>query len=330
MRVITLEEHFTLPFVAERVGAERIKRRGFPPADMNRNLHLGPLLADMGDKRVADLDEHGISLQVMSSSGPGADLVEGEAGVSLAREMNDRLGESVTKHKGRLAGFAHLPMHSPEAAALELERCVKHLGFLGGLINGVTEDLFLDDPRFDPILAKAVELDTPIYVHPSLPPEPVNRIYYERLPGRTGAVLASAGWGWHSETALHILRMVVAGTLDRHPKLRLIIGHMGEGLPAALERCDDVLGPVTKHLTRGVSQTILDQVWITTAGFLHMTPFLAALTTFGADRILFSVDYPYTTNAKAKPFLDSLPVSPADLHKIAHGNAERVLKLPTA
>jgi predicted TIM-barrel fold metal-dependent hydrolase len=326
MRVIALEEHFSLPFAAERVGPQRIKARGFPPPG-GRTAHLGPLLRDVADGRVADLEANGISLQILSSAGPGADLLDGDDGIRLAKDMNDKLAEYVSAHKGRLAGFAHLPMRSPEAAARELERSVRELGFLGGLINGMTEDLFLDDPRFDPILAAAEQLNVPLYVHPALPPEAVRKIYYDRLPGETGEALATAGWGWHSETALHILRMVVAGTLDKHPKLKLIIGHMGEGLPAMLARCDDVMGPVTTHLSRSISATILDQVWITTAGFLYMPPFLAALTTFGADRILFSVDYPFTSNQKALPFLKSLPVSPADLEKIAHGNAERLLNI---
>jgi predicted TIM-barrel fold metal-dependent hydrolase len=330
MRVIALEEHFSLPFVADRIGPERIRERGFPPPDMQRHSHLGPLLGDIGTGRVADMDTNGISLQVMSSSGPGADLLNGDDGIALAAEMNDRLAETVNAHKGRLAGFAHLPMRTPEAAARELERSIKSLGFLGGLINGMTEDLFLDDPRYEPILAAAEQLDVPIYVHPNVPPESIRKIYYDRLPGMTGFVLGTAGWGWHSETALHVLRLVLSGALDRHPRLKIVIGHMGEGLPAMLARCDDVLGPVSKHLSRSVSATILDQIWITSAGFLHMTPFLAALTTFGTDRILFSVDYPYTSNQKALPFLNSLPISPADRAKIAHGNAERLLKLSPA
>ncbi len=328
MRVISLEDHFCFPFVNDRIGIKTVVARGFPPPDQNRQTHLNPLLEDIGAGRVADLDANGIDLQVMSLSGPGADLLEGQAGIDLARELNDMLAAGAAKYPGRLSGFAHLPMRSPEAAARELERCVKELGFLGGQVNGTTEDLFLDDPRFDPILAMAVQLDVPIYVHPYVPPTAVSAIYYDRLPGKTSFVLSTAGWGWHSETAIHILRMVIAGTLDRHPKLKLVIGHMGEGLPVMLERMDAILGPHSKHLSRSISDTILEQVWITTAGFLYKIPFQAALTTFGADRIMFSVDYPYTSNDKALPFLNALPVSPADRAKIAHGNAERLLKLP--
>ena len=326
MRIITLEEHFSLPFAAKRVGQERIQARGVP-AMHPFMARLSPLLADIDAGRIADLDSNGISLQVMSSAGPGADLVDGEEGIALARDMNDALAAATAKHPGRLAGFAHLPMRSPEAAARELERCVRELGFLGALVSGTTDNLFLDAPRFEPILSAAEDLDVPVYLHPAFPPAEVAAIYYSNLPGNTGSVLATAGWGWHSEVALHVLRMVASGTFDKHRKLKLIVGHMGEGLPAAMERCDDVLGPASQHLTRGISQTILEQVWITTAGFLHQVPFASAMATFGPDRIMFSVDYPFTTNAKARPFLEKLPVSDEVRAKIAHGNAEKLLKL---
>jgi hypothetical protein len=203
---------------------------------------------------------------------------------------------------------------------------VEELGFCGAMINGVTDGRFLDDPRFEPILARAVQLDTPLYLHPNIPPEPVRRAYYEGLPGMTGTLLATGGWGWHAEVAVHILRLVASGTLDRHPDLKLIIGHMGEGLPAMLARCDQAFRGVS-HLKRSVSQTILDQVWITTSGFFSLSPFMAALLSFGADRILFSIDYPFGSMSAGMSFLEQLPLSPEDRKKIAHGNADRLLKL---
>jgi hypothetical protein len=155
----------------------------------------------------------------------------------------------------------------------------------------------------------------------------VRDAYYKNLPSNSGVVLEGAGWGWHSETALHVLRLVLAGTLDRHPRLKLIIGHMGEGLPVMLARCDQTMEAYVQHLTRSVSRTILDQVWITTSGIFSEPPFLAALLTFGIDRILFSVDYPYAANEHGRAFLKSLSLSPADLAKLAHGNADRLLRL---
>jgi predicted TIM-barrel fold metal-dependent hydrolase len=329
MRIVALEEHFVAPDLIRRIDPAVIARRGFPPPD----AAWGPAsrqdeLADLGPARLHDMDASGITLQVLSVSGPGADLLPPAEGIALARALNDRLAAAVAAHPGRYAGFAHLPMTAPEAAADELERAVRDLGFHGALINGLTDGRFLDDAAFAPILARAETLDVPLYLHPGIPPAAVRGAYYEGLPDRLGFLLAIAGWGWHAETAVHVLRLVLSGTLDRHPRLHLIIGHMGEGLPAMLARCDDVFsGPAAGVLRRPVSATVLDQVSITTSGFFTLPPFLAALTTFGADRILFSVDYPFSTNRRARAFLDNLPVAPADRAKIAHGNADRLLKL---
>jgi predicted TIM-barrel fold metal-dependent hydrolase len=220
-------------------------------------------------------------------------------------------------------------MLAPEAAAVELERTVKDLGFHGVLVNGATDGLFLDDPRFEPILARAEALDLPIYIHPGIPAEPVRNAYYDGLPGNFSFTLALSAWGWHAEIAVHTLRLVLSGALDRHPRLKIVIGHMGEALPFMLDRIDETTSAEAKgRLQRSVKQTILDQVWITTSGFFTMAPFMAALMTFGADRIMFSVDYPFASNARARAFLDALPVSAADRAKIAHGNADRLLRLP--
>jgi predicted TIM-barrel fold metal-dependent hydrolase len=218
-------------------------------------------------------------------------------------------------------------MQDPDAAANELARAVKELRFLGALINGTTNGRFLDHPSYDGLLAAAVELDVPVYVHPHLPPEPVRQAYFSELPAGPARVLESAGWGWHSETAIHVLRMVIAGTLDRHPRLKLIIGHMGEMLPMMLARVDEVFALDSDHLKRPVSRAILDQVWITTSGIFTAPPFLAALETFGINRIMFSVDYPYAANSKGRAFLDRLSLAPADMAKLTHGNADTLLGL---
>jgi predicted TIM-barrel fold metal-dependent hydrolase len=218
-------------------------------------------------------------------------------------------------------------MQSPDAAAAELTRAVQELHLVGALINGTTEGRFLDHPSYDALLAAAVELDVPIYIHPHLSPEAVRHAYYSDLPAGADRVLETAGWGWHSEAAIHLLRMVVAGTLDRHRGLRLVIGHMGEMLPMMLARADEVFELEIGHLERTISRTILDQVWITTSGVFSEPPFLAALLTFGIDRIMFSVDYPYAPNANGRAFLDRLSLAPADMAKLTHGNADALLKL---
>ena len=228
-------------------------------------------------------------------------------------------------HPDRLAGFAHLPMRSPQAAADELERTVRDLGFCGALINGLTEGRFLDDARFDPILARAEKLDVPIYVHPNLPPPSVREAYYDGLPGDAGFRLSMAAWGWHSEVAIHVLRLVLSGALDRHPQLKVIIGHMGEGLAGDAGRaptrpCQETsdtcrVRSARRYSTRSGSRP---------AGCSRGRRFEIALAVFGIDRVLFSIDYPYSSNRLGREFLDGLKLPAADLEKFAHGNADRL------
>ena len=190
--------------------------------------------------------------------------------------------------------------------------------------------MFLGDPSFEPLLGRFETLGVPLYLHPAPPPppEPVRRAYYDGLPGDAGQLMSIAGWGWHSETAIHVPRLVLSGTFDRHPGLKLVIGHMGEGLPAMFARCDQVFDDECQNrLTRTVGETITDQVWVTTSGFLSLPPLLPLLMTFGADRVMFSVDYPFSRNQRGRDFLDSLPISPGDKKKLAHANADNLLKL---
>ena len=309
MRVVALEEHFTVPALVKRIDPEAARRRGFRPRTARpTGPSLAELLPDMGEKRLASMDAAGITVEVLSNTGPGPDLVPGAEGIAVAREMNDHLAAAVARQPSRFAGFAVLPMQSPDACADELRRAVRDLRFVGALINGTTEGRFLDHPSYDGLLAAAVELDVPIYIHPHLAPEPVRQAYYSDLPTGASRVIEQAGWGWHSETAIHLLRLVVAGVLDRHPRLKLIIGHMGEMLPMMLDRIDSVFAADIDHLQRPISRTILDQVWITTSG-------------------MFSVDYPYSPHAKGRAFLDRIALAPADMAKFTHGNADALLKL---
>ncbi len=249
MRTVAIEEHFSVPALIRRIDPGAISRRGFRPRKLPPN---GPnpldLLPEIGERRLQAMDEAGITVQVLSSSGPGPDIVPGPDGVAMSREMNEYLAAAIARHPDRFAGFATLPMQAPDAAAAEFVLAVKDLGFLGAVVYGTTEGRFLDHPSYDGLLAAAVELDVPIYIHPHLPPEPVRQAYFSDLPPGASRVLESAGWGWHSETAIHVLRMVVAGTLDRHPRLKLIIGHMGEMLavpgcaPDVRHRSHHVLG----------------------------------------------------------------------------------------
>jgi hypothetical protein len=328
MRVVALEEHFSFPAISKRIDPAVIARRGFrprktPPGRANPM----ELLPEIGDARLKSMDEAGITVQVLSNSGPGPDLAPGPDGIAIARELNDHLAAACARHPDRFKGFAALPMASPEACAAELERCVKQLGFLGGLINGTCENRFLDHPGYDALLAAAVQLDVPIYIHPNLPPVEIRQVYYSDLPDGSDRVLATAGWGWHQETAIHVLRLVFNGVLDKHPRLKLIVGHMGEMLPVMLARIDEVSAAEIGHLKRPPSAQIVEQVWITNSGIFSQPPLIAALQTFGIDRIMFSVDYPYAPNIKGRKFLDECALSPADMRKLTHGNADALLKL---
>jgi predicted TIM-barrel fold metal-dependent hydrolase len=323
MRIVALEEHISIaPLVAE------LESKAVVPRERGGNaVALKAELEDTGELRLGSMDKAGITFQVLSVPGFGASQLAPDASPSFARRYNDALAAVVKTRPDRFASFAHVPMNAPEAAADELERAVRELGLLGVMISGQTQGKFLDDPMYAPILSRAEALDVPIYIHPAPPPASVHAAYYAGLSPRVSTAFATSGWGWHAETAVHVLRMVLTGTLDRHPRLKLIIGHMGEGLPTMLARCDDAMKQSMTGLPRTVSQTILDHVTITTSGFFTLPPFLAALLTFGADRILFSVDYPFAKNDDARAFLDTLPVTPDDKVKIAHGNADRLLKL---
>ena len=330
MRVVALEEHFTVPALASKyvkpeamVARGHFKGRAIAPGKQNPM----ELLPEIGEKRFKSLDDAGITVQVLSGSGAGPDLVPGPDGIAFAKGVNDYLAGVVTKHPKRFAGFASLPMAAPDACADELRRAVKDLKLVGAMIQGSTEGRFLDHPSYDSLLAAAVELDVPLYIHPNVPSMDVRKLYYSGLPEGADRVVATAGWGWHSEVAIQVLRMTMAGTFDKHPKLKIIIGHMGEMLPMMLARLDDVGAADIGHLKRLPSHTIIEQVWITTSGIFTQPPFIAALQTFGIDRIMFSVDYPFARDAQGRKFLDEVALAPADMAKLCHGNADTLLKL---
>jgi predicted TIM-barrel fold metal-dependent hydrolase len=322
MRVIALEEHFWTPAVAEAIGALR------NPDTTASESPLAANLEDLGEGRLAAMDAAGIDLQVISHTTPGVQhLADAETAVSLARESNDQLARAVAEHPDRFAAFATLPTPDPREAADELERAVGELGMKGAMVNGHTSGRFLDDPGFDVLLARFERLGVPLYLHPTEPVPAVRDAYYAGFNPAVSWFLGAAAWGWHAETGLHVLRMVLGGVFDRHPELRLVVGHMGEMLPFMLARVDDNLPPKVTGLDRLPSEYILDNVHITTSGLFTLAPLLCTLMVFGAERVLFSVDWPYAPNEDGRRLLDSAPLSPDDRERIAHGNAERLLGL---
>lgn len=324
MKIIALEEHFQLATIKKAVakffpGQKAFHLTGYDPSDAQ--------LEDLGADRLRHMDAMGVDVQVPSYTSAGLPAIPAAGAVPLAREINDQLAAAIQAHPDRFAGFATLPTPDPEAAAIELERAVHKLGLKGAMISGRTNGRFLDDPLFRPILEAAVALDVPIYLHPAFPPKAVQDAYYAGFDPAVSTSFATAGWGWHMETGIHALHMILAGVFDRYPSLQLILGHWGEMIPFYLARFDEALNPTTKYLQRPVADYFLQQMYTTPSGLFILPPFLLTLQIMGADRIMYSVDYPYIENDQARMFLENAPISPADKEKIAHGNAEKVLKL---
>ena len=324
MRTITLEEHFASPAFIDGPGrefAEQVRQPNHPMAAIP-----GKLL-DLGAGRLAEMDAAGIDMQVLSLNAPGVEQLDPEDQVALARETNDYVASAVKAHPDRFAAFAALPVAKPDLAASELERLVRSQGFRGVNINGHTRGRYLDDKFFWPVFECAQAIGAPIYLHPTPPPQPVIDAWFGGFSPLVTGMLARAGYGWHIETAIHIVRLIVGGVLDRYPNLQLIVGHMGETLPSMIQRMDRSLAQPLTGLQRPVSAYLRENVYYTFSGFNFTSVFLNLLTEVGVDRIMFSADYPYSSMQKARSFLDNLPVSAADRERIAHGNAGRLLKL---
>jgi uncharacterized protein len=323
MRIVTLEEHFsTLPFL-EAVDAR--SQRDLANEFMRR---IRAKLVDIGPGRLADMDAAGVDMQVLSLAGGDMDRLESKTASALARDANDVLASATQAHPKRFAAFAAVNLQEPEAAARELERCIRQLRFAGVMVNGATGGKFLDDPRFIPFWEAADALNAAVYLHPAPPPEPVREAYFGDLPGDLGFMLSTAGWGWHVETGMHALRLMASGLFDRLPGLQIILGHMGENLPYSLARAEAVLSRARRPSSRSIADVFYQNFSITTSGYFTLPPLMCALQVVGADRILFSIDYPFSSTETGRRFLDSWPLNPADIEKIAHGNADRLLRLP--
>jgi len=324
MRTITVEEHFISPSFLNGPGKEFTER--FRTGDA-RGKAIYERLQDVGAKRVSEMDAAGIDMQVLSLNSPGVEQAETDVAISVARDTNDFLADAVKSHPTRFAAFASLPIQAPDKAAEELERTVRQLGFKGALINGHTRGRYLDDKFFSPILERANALNVPIYVHPTRPPQAVVEAIYSGFSPAVNAQFAIAGWGWHIETAIHVIRLMLGGVFDRYPKLQIMIGHLGEGLPFMLPRLGRAMPQEMTKLERPLADYLRENVHYTFGGFNFPATFLNLLLEVGASRIMFSVDYPYGSMAEARAFLQQLPVSEADRERIAHGNAEKLLGL---
>jgi hypothetical protein len=323
MRLITLEEHFATPAFFDgpaRFVKERAEKIG------DRYLAVVERLRDVDAKRISEMDAAGIDMQILSLSAPGVEQMEPADAAAMARDTNDYLADAVKKHPKRFAGFAAVPTGAPKQAVEELERRIKD-GFKGAVINGHNRGRYLDDKFYWPILECAEALDAPIHLHPTPPPQAVIDVSYGGFSPMVTDMLAGGAWGWHIETAVHIIRMVCGGVFDRFPKLQFVIGHMGEGLPFFFQRLD-IIPVATTKLKHPISHYLKNNVHYTFSGMNYPGVFQNLLIELGgADRIMFSADYPYQSMTWARDFLEQIPVSAADKERIAHGNAERLFRL---
>ena len=315
-QVIALEEHYLDPEVARHF------KEGGPET---RDAALRERLNDVGALRLREMDEAGIDIQVLSHSAPSTQRLDAEAAPAVAREANDRLREKVRASNGRFEAFAALPTANPKAAADELERAVTKLGFKGAMIHGLTNGKFIDERQFWPIFERARSLDVPIYIHPA-PPHPAVVDAYYRDYLKEYPSLVSAAWGFTVETATQGIRLVLSGVFDAYPGLKIIMGHLGESLPFSLWRIDMALGRQGNRSTP-FRETFREHFWITTSGNFSTPALICCMLEMGADRILFSVDYPFVPNPPGVRWMDQVPLGPDDRAKILSGNAKRLLKI---
>lgn len=345
MKIIAFEEHYTFPAIAEAnpnnpgklfdgVRNGRFKERGGDGA-------WPPGILDIGSDRIAAMDAAGIDVQILSNV-PGAEAVEVPLAVELAKQANDAVAAAATQHPGRFLGFATLPMGDPQAAAAELERTVRDHGFVGALINGHVNGRFLDDKFFWTVFESAETLGVPIYLHPTVPPRPVIDAYYTGFAPGVSAMLSIAGAGWHIDTAVHCLRLILGGVFDQFPTLQLIVGHHFEALSWIAWRADYSFPVNESGLKRTIKEYLRENFYggILAGDFGNQEPgttdpswslsfnaYQGMANVIGVDRVVFTADYPFASMKAGRQFLEQMPINPLDKQKIAHLNAERLLGL---
>jgi 2,3-dihydroxybenzoate decarboxylase len=313
--VIAIEEHYWDAELAAQ----------FPGGvEATRAPDLAKRLDDLGTLRLTEMDEAGIDMQVLSHGAPSAQKLIGDSAVALTRRVNDRLHATVRANPSRFAAFAALPTSDPAAAADELERTVK-LGFKGAMIHGMANGVFLDDKRFWPIFERAQALDVPIYLHPSVPHPAVMDVYYKDYAKDFPQVVRAA-WGYTVETATQALRLVLSGVFDAYPRLKIVLGHLGETLPFLVWRVDEALARPGHKQVR-FREIFSGNFYITTSGFFSTPALMCCVAEMGIDRILFAVDWPFVANHPAVKWMGEVPLSDTDKVKILSGNSQRLLRI---
>jgi 2,3-dihydroxybenzoate decarboxylase len=319
MRTIALEEHFVTAELAGYGASTSTIAQPHVWAEASRRL------ADLAEERLPEMDAAGVDLAVLSLNSPGIQAEpDAQLAVARAAEVNDLLAGLIAEHPTRYSGFAALPLQDGEAAAKELERAVRQLGLRGALVNAHTQGRYLDDPSLRVVWEHAEGLGVPLYLHPANGVDTPHVL--SGHPELTGPM-----WSWGTDTATHALRLIFGGVFDDFPDAKLLLGHMGEGLPYALWRLDSRWGFHNHHgieLKRGnPSEYLRHNLYITTSGVCDAPPLLCALLALGADHILFGTDYPFEDMATATGFLAGAPISESDRVKISHRNAELLLNI---
>ena len=313
--VIAIEEHYWDAEMASH----------FTGIEAGRPGPIQKRLDDLGALRIQEMDDAGIDIQVLSHGAPSAQKMSADIAVDLTRRVNDRLHAAIAGFPSRFAAFAALPTADPPAAAEELERCVTRLGFKGAMIHGMAHGKFVDAKEFWPIYARAEQLDVPIYLHPALPQAEVSRVYYDDYV-KDFPTVARPAWGYTVETATTAIRLVLSGVFERHPKLKIILGHLGETLPFLVWRIDQALKrPGQKSLS--FRDIFCGNYYITTSGNFSNPALLCCVMEMGVDHILFAVDWPFVMNPPALEWMQTVPLSDEDKAKILSGNAKRLLKM---
>jgi 2,3-dihydroxybenzoate decarboxylase len=293
---------------------------------------LRPRLLDIQDMRLKEMDKHGIGTMILSLNAPAVQAIADRTrAIAVAREANDVLAAEVAKRPDRFAGFAALPMQDPDAATAELERCVKELGFVGALVNGFSElagapsPLYYDLPQYRPFWKTVERLDVPFYLHPRNP-------MAGQIPGYAGHNwLLGPNWAFNAETSVHALRLIGSGLFDECPNLKIVIGHLGEGIPALLWRIDHRNGwmhePHRYAARKPVADYFRKHFWLTTSGNFSTTALKQAIEELGAERILFSVDWPFEDVGEGCTWFDKVAINEADRQKIGRDNTAKLFKL---
>jgi hypothetical protein len=326
VKIIAIEEHWNSAGIRDALDRLPAGARD-ESAAFNTMGDNQARLEDISQGRIEAMDAAGIDFSILSVVTPATQALPAGEAVALARDANDEATDAVRAHPARLRAFATLPTSDPQAAAAELERCATQLGHVGAMVHGRTGTRPLDDPAYDDLFATAARLHKPIFIHPQIPSDQLRDAAYRGLDPLLDLGLATFGWGWHMDTGLSALRLILRGTFDRHPDLQLVLGHWGEMLLFWMDRADSLSG-LARHLERRVSDYIKTNIHITSSGMLHERLLRHTLDFTSAGQVLFSTDYPFhQPGAEAvRQFFGAVP-DPADRTKIASGNAEALLHL---